>query len=365
MKLLPPKYEKSKEIHSVLLFLVFFLFHFPSLSFLELVGCSIGLFLFLGLYYFAHWQTGFTAVLSLSAILALGILLVPVNTGGSVFFTYSAALAGLFFTFKRASIFVSVVLLIYLSESYYLGASTFAMLGYGALIVVITAIYMQVRSSEFIHERLHRREEEIQFLSTFNERQRISSDLHDILGQSFSVISVKAELCQKLLLLDLEKATSELVDIAETARSSLGKVRAIIDGYHETALDAELATAAQLLKASNIQLNVNRSVFDLSPAISSFLALILRESITNIAQHSRSQNCHVSFEQVGDMISMAVMDDGIGYNNGEGRGLRGMRERASRMNAEFQISGTNGTTIRILISDKHSITNDVAQTEAI
>ena len=59
-----------------------------------------------------------------------------------------------------------------------------------------------------------------------SERNRFARDLHDILGHSLTVITVKAELAGRLLDVDPARARAELADLERLARDALADVRA-------------------------------------------------------------------------------------------------------------------------------------------
>ena len=67
-------------------------------------------------------------------------------------------------------------------------------------------------------------------LAVENERTRFARDLHDILGHSLTVITVKAELAQRLLDVDPERARAELADLERLRRDALADVRRAVDG---------------------------------------------------------------------------------------------------------------------------------------
>lgn len=63
-----------------------------------------------------------------------------------------------------------------------------------------------------------------------NERQRIARDLHDNLGQSFSMITLKAEYARKLLAKKPDAVPEQLLEIEQASRQNLKMVREIVAG---------------------------------------------------------------------------------------------------------------------------------------
>lgn len=80
-------------------------------------------------------------------------------------------------------------------------------------------------------------------LAVAEERDRFARDLHDILGHSLTVISMKAELAQKLLDVDAERARSEIADLERLSRDALADVRLAVSGHREASLPGEIARA--------------------------------------------------------------------------------------------------------------------------
>ena len=90
-------------------------------------------------------------------------------------------------------------------------------------------------------------------LAVENERTRFARDLHDILGHSLTVITVKAELANRLLDVDVERARAELTDLERLSRDALADVRRAVEGYRELTLPGELARARNALAAAEIE----------------------------------------------------------------------------------------------------------------
>ena len=90
-------------------------------------------------------------------------------------------------------------------------------------------------------------------LAVDNERTRFARDLHDILGHSLTVITVKAELAQKLLDVDVERARAEIADLERLSRDALFDVRRAVEGYRDITLPGELVRARAALIAAEIE----------------------------------------------------------------------------------------------------------------
>ncbi|MDX6373376.1 MAG: two-component system, NarL family, sensor histidine kinase DesK [Nocardioidaceae bacterium] len=168
-------------------------------------------------------------------------------------------------------------------------------------------------------------------LAVDNERTRFARDLHDILGHSLTVITVKAELAQKLLDVDLERARAELVDLERLSRDALTDVRRAVEGYRDITLPGELVRARVALRAAEIEAELPNSTDDVPSDLRELFAWTVREGVTNVIRHSRARHCSVLLSAT----SAEVRDDGDAAPspNGHGSGLAGLRERAADVGA--------------------------------
>ena len=94
---------------------------------------------------------------------------------------------------------------------------------------------------------------EVARLAAENERSRIARDLHDLLGHSLTTITVKAGLARRLAERgDPDRALTEITEVEQLSRRTLGDVRAAVAGHREVTLAGELATSREVLRASGI-----------------------------------------------------------------------------------------------------------------
>lgn len=168
-------------------------------------------------------------------------------------------------------------------------------------------------------------------LAVDNERTRIARDLHDLLGQSLTVITVKAELAQKLLAVDIERARAEVADLERIGREALAEVRLAVEGYREISLAGELVRARVALTAAEIEADLPSSTDEVPSELRELFAWTVREGITNVLRHSGASRCEVTFTPT----SAEVRDDGQAARSPDGRGygLAGLRERAAEVAA--------------------------------
>src|SRR4030095_8270366 len=102
-------------------------------------------------------------------------------------------------------------------------------------------------------EQLRRANEEIEHLAKVAERERIARDLHDVLGHTLSLITLKSELAGKLFDRHPAQAKNEIREIELTARQALSDVRQAITGYRAKGIGEELRQAASALETAGVK----------------------------------------------------------------------------------------------------------------
>jgi len=193
---------------------------------------------------------------------------------------------------------------------------------------------------------------EIARLAVAEERLRFARDLHDLLGHSLSLITLKSELAGRLLPESPEKAAEEIHDIEGVARRSLREVREAVAGYRRPALGEELAGAREMLEAAGIEVRIENETDILPGGMDSVLAWTVREGATNVIRHSRAENCRVELTQNEDAVRAEITDDGPGPSptaNDTGSGLSGLAERAAAKGGEFEAGPLPGGGFRLRV----------------
>ena len=176
------------------------------------------------------------------------------------------------------------------------------------------------------------------------ERLRVARELHDEVGQALTAV-----------LLDLartERQTpdplkGQLREIQESVRASLDDARRIALELRPEALD-DLGLAAALIvladrfverAAVEIERRVERSLPALSYEQELVVYRVAQEALTNVVRHAGARLVELSLECVDGRLELRVRDDGRGLQGTDaaGAGIRGMRERALLVRAEFRV----------------------------
>lgn len=192
-------------------------------------------------------------------------------------------------------------------------------------------------------------------LVMLEERQRISRDLHDTLGQKLSLIGLKSDLAGKLILNNPEQAIVEINDVRQTARTALKEVRELVTQMRGIRLEDELVRVQQFLQAAEIECVIegNPILTNTSLITENVLSMCIKEAVTNVVKHSDATACYIIIEPSRTDLTIRVKDNGAGIPGNnlyfKGHGLQGMRERLEFVNGYMDIVRDGGTTIVIKV----------------
>ncbi|MFF3953360.1 sensor histidine kinase [Streptomyces sp. NPDC001890] len=181
-------------------------------------------------------------------------------------------------------------------------------------------------------------------LAANEERLRLARDLHDLLGHSLSLITLKSELAGRMLPDHPEQAAAQVADIEQVSRQALIDVRGAVTGYRRPTLPGELAGARTALAAAGIVADVPAEApDDLPEKPEEVLAWALREAVTNVVRHSGARRCAVTLvpRQTldGRLLELTVRDDGVGPSGSKpGNGLTGIGERLATVDGTLRTS---------------------------
>jgi two-component system, NarL family, sensor histidine kinase DesK len=164
------------------------------------------------------------------------------------------------------------------------------------------------------------------------ERLRVSRDLHDLLGQSLSAVSLKGDLAVRLLDADPPAAHREIASLTSVARTALRDMRAVMRDEHDVSMRAEADAAQAVLQAAGITVHVAATLPGIAPALDAVLAWAVREGATNILRHSQASQASIMASREDGLAVLEIVNDGalarVSEEAAEGTGLAGLAERA-------------------------------------
>jgi two-component system, NarL family, sensor histidine kinase DesK len=307
---------------------------------------AAGLF-FIFLYLQAFSRPGRIRNTCIVLMVLMAVIFIPLNLGGVGLLIYAAAAGGFNIKFRWVAALLAFELCILLFYSLRLHLE----MGYWVsmlLLIVLVGFGNHHWAISHCHDaKMRLAHEELEHLAKVAERERIARDLHDVLGHTLSLITLKSELARKLVDRDPERAKQEMQEVETTSRAALADVREAIRGYRSDGIFAELARARAALETAGVAVQCDTDTVPLSPAQESVLALALREAVTNVVRHAEARSCNVILKRKESLCTLEVADDGCGAVGPEGNGLRGMRERLEALGGSLRLLSSNGTRLII------------------
>lgn len=203
------------------------------------------------------------------------------------------------------------------------------------------------------------------------ERQRVARDIHDGPAQTLANVTIKAEVCEKLIDIDKEKAKVELQVLRNILRDGIKDIRKIIYNLRPMAIDdlGFIPTVQRYIEGFQSETNiiVDFIILSQSPLEDSIKNLsifrVIQEALNNIRKHSKAKTVKIKLEMSKKGINLNIIDDGIGFNIDEvdlnfrddgGFGLVNMKERVELLNGSIQIRSelNRGTKINVNIPNE-------------
>jgi len=218
---------------------------------------------------------------------------------------------------------------------------------------------------------LRQARETVAKLAANEERLRLARDMHDLTGQSLSLITLKSELAARRIArlpqsAELDAVLSDVTDIGRVSRQTLQDIREAVSGYRRPTLAVEIITARASMDAAGINLDDDPALTmrsgTLDPDAEAALAWCLREAATNVIRHSGAADCRIRLTERSGEVSLEVSDSGraltaiagpagpAGPDLPSGTGLHGMSERLSAVGGRFLVgsTGRDGRGFRLI-----------------
>ena len=238
-------------------------------------------------------------------------------------------------TFLRAQVLVVGQLLIFQEVEflvYLLGILTF--------IDLMTFGLVRIRIVEDLKEAQTRQNAQINLLLAENERSRIGQDLHDSLGHTFAMLSVKTDLALQLFQIQAyPQVEKELKEIHQISKDSMNEVRTIVENLKSRTLTSELETVKKMLEIAGIEVEIANQLdtASLTQELESTASMILLELVTNIIKHAKASKVYLKLERTEKELILTVGDDGCGFSSIKRDDLHTVRDRVLPFSGEVKV----------------------------
>jgi signal transduction histidine kinase len=230
------------------------------------------------------------------------------------------------------------------------------LLGYWIFGIIVQSVHRRTAIAELEETRAELASVSRQ-AGVLAERERLAREIHDTLAQGFTSVVVLLELAESEVDTDPAAARRRLATARETARQNLAEARALVAALSPADLQAaplpeaigrlvdrfgaETGLPARLAVTGEPQpLAANREVVLLRSA---------QEALANVRKHAGAGRVEVSLDSTATGTSLAVLDDGSGFDPAAptgGYGLAGMRRRVEEIGGTLSIhSGPGGTRV--------------------
>ncbi len=184
------------------------------------------------------------------------------------------------------------------------------------------------------------------------ERRRIERDLHDGAQQRLVSLAMNLGMARERFADAPEPVRRAIAEAHDEAVLALSELREFIRGLHpavlnDRGLDAALSgLAARAPLPIRLRVDVPRPA---SPSVEAVAYFIVSEALTNVAKHAQATRAEVTVTRDGDVLRIAVTDDGSGGaapadgdDAGAGTGLRGLAQRAAAVDGTLIIDSPPG-----------------------
>lgn len=286
------------------------------------------------------------------AMAALSLLLLRWYPSGLSYFVFGCVMlrvSGQRPRFVSYALQLLAMNLVYVAVAAWIGYPSSLWLWVPVMTFVVGTIINVEHASQEKDAALALSHDEVRRLAATAERERIGRDLHDLLGHTLSLITLKLELSRKLFERDPARAKSEMEDAERVAREALAQVRSAVTGIRATDLAAELASAKLLLETTQVQLDYAPPPQGLPPEVERGLALVLREAVTNISRHAQAVQAQVEFVREDNAVQLRIRDNGRGGVSVDGNGLSGMRDRVRALGGSLSVDSPRAGGTQLLV----------------
>jgi len=184
------------------------------------------------------------------------------------------------------------------------------------------------------------------------ERRRVERDIHDGAQQHLLATRLSLTLAaERLRRGDVEGAREVVAEADGQLEAAVDELRALAHGIYPAVLTDEGIGAALEVLARRLPVPVRLievPIGRLSAAVETAVYFMASEALTNVVKHANATDVAVSVQRRGARLVVAIDDDGVGgAREGQGSGLRGLRDRVEALGGELEIASAPGCGTRL------------------
>ena len=184
------------------------------------------------------------------------------------------------------------------------------------------------------------------------ERQRISRELHDDLGQALTTHMLAIRNLQASLPLPMKQLGEQLQSLYQQTHETSTKVRRLAQNMRPPALDAlglkgaMQAYCTEFTRRTGLPVicEVDEALPPLSDIFNITFYRVLQESLTNVVKHAQARHVWADLTLEDRTVTLIVQDNGRGFVEekvrNKGIGLTGLRERLTIAGGVFKVSSS-------------------------
>lgn len=214
------------------------------------------------------------------------------------------------------------------------------LLGILTFVDLMTFGLVRIRIVEDLKKAQAKQNAQINLLLAENERSRIGQDLHDSLGHTFAMLSVKTDLALQLFQIQAyPQVEKELREIQQISKESMREVRTIVENLKSRTLTSELETVKKMLEIAGIEVETDNQLdtASLTQELESTASMILLELVTNIIKHAKASKVYLKLERTEKELILTVGDDGCGFSSIKRDDLHTVRDRVLPFSGEVKV----------------------------
>ncbi|MEW9862117.1 sensor histidine kinase [Pseudomonas putida] len=191
-----------------------------------------------------------------------------------------------------------------------------------------------------------------------DERQHLSRELHDDIGQLLTAAKLQLQWLQRRMPEDLQGHCEALRSTLDDTLGNVRDVSALLNPRQLASLGLEASLRAHLVRtlaSSGVHwsLACNQRLGGIDEAVAMAVFRITQEAVTNMLRHAQAHNLVIRLQRTPEGLALSIHDDGRGFaparhpaEAGQ-RGLAGMQERVIALQGSLDITSQPGRGTQI------------------